>query len=202
MCSMCNVIPETASAPACELLLRSTAISLDGLISSTCKAWWLCALTASACSPPCLSVEASVLGLGRVGRIPNAARAAPGPAGARLHVVRTYSSDLQLAKAGSLSFCIRARCSNLAVVLHVSDNDDKLHVHTIVPGRLLLPRLYMNLRPASSLQLTKCTIGCPVLDRFLRGGLPCGIVIELAGKLRVPCPPPDVLYIAYECPFS
>ena len=28
----------------------------------------------------------------------------------------------------------------------------------------------------------KCTVGCPILDDFLRGGLPCGMITEVAGK--------------------
>ena len=41
------------------------------------------------------------------------------------------------------------------------------------------------LKPAASLRATKCTIGCPLLDKFLRGGLPCGLLIELAGPILV-----------------
>ena len=36
---------------------------------------------------------------------------------------------------------------------------------------------------ASALSSVKCTTGCPVLDRFLHGGLPCGVLIEIAGAL-------------------
>ncbi|KAK9809591.1 hypothetical protein WJX73_005171 [Symbiochloris irregularis] len=40
----------------------------------------------------------------------------------------------------------------------------------------------MRLLAASALQTQKCTLGCPVLDKLLRGGLPCGLLIELAGE--------------------
>lgn len=30
----------------------------------------------------------------------------------------------------------------------------------------------------------KCTVGCPILDDFLRGGIPCGMITEIAGNLH------------------
>ncbi|XP_077238313.1 homolog of X-ray repair cross complementing 3 (XRCC3) [Tasmannia lanceolata] len=33
-----------------------------------------------------------------------------------------------------------------------------------------------------SLQTLKCTLGCPILDRFLDGGIPCNSVTEISGE--------------------
>lgn len=40
----------------------------------------------------------------------------------------------------------------------------------------------MKYRPSSEIIQDKCTSGCPVLDSFLHGGLPCGLLIELSGE--------------------
>ena len=38
-------------------------------------------------------------------------------------------------------------------------------------------------RPLRELPRRKCSTGCPVLDAFLGGGLPCGQLIEITGGL-------------------
>lgn len=56
----------------------------------------------------------------------------------------------------------------------------------------------------------KCTLGCPVLDRFLRGGVPCNSVTELVGEsgsgktqlcLQLALSAQSTLYIYTEFPF-
>ena len=56
-------------------------------------------------------------------------------------------------------------------------------------------------RPLRSLTVDKCSLGCPVLDAFLGGGLPCGSIVEITGASRAgdasaqaavrPPPPPS-----------
>ena len=49
-----------------------------------------------------------------------------------------------------------------------------------VAGKMIKqgPRLV----PANHLPCGKCTLGCPVLDGLLGGGLPCGSLTELVGE--------------------
>ena len=45
----------------------------------------------------------------------------------------------------------------------------------------MLPARRLQLVPAGRLPRAKCTLGCPVLDALLGGGLPCGSLTELVG---------------------
>lgn len=38
------------------------------------------------------------------------------------------------------------------------------------------------MRPEILLPARKCTLGCPILDEFLAGGIPCGSITELSGE--------------------
>ncbi|WOG96857.1 hypothetical protein DCAR_0416195 [Daucus carota subsp. sativus] len=38
------------------------------------------------------------------------------------------------------------------------------------------------MRPEILLPAQKCTLGCPILDQFLAGGVPCGSITELSGE--------------------
>ncbi|GBG62036.1 hypothetical protein CBR_g28512 [Chara braunii] len=66
------------------------------------------------------------------------------------------------------SVCISAK-NNIKQLLCSSDSNE---VTTLKPRRL----------SAAADTSRKCTVGCPILDAHLRGGIPCGSVTELVGE--------------------